>query len=196
MRLFIAIELTSALQEKLTAVTRPWIAVLPEGSVRWVRPEGRHLTLKFLGEVPEERVGEIQAALLSAVDPIPGFPLHVGGFGTFPNLRHPRVLWVGVEDPTGDLARVQAVVEGAMVELGFDPERRAFHPHITLGRVGRRVRGQGLKSLASQLGEVQIDSVGEMKVGQIYLIRSELKPTGAEYTRILAAPLKGEARAG
>jgi 2'-5' RNA ligase len=195
MRLFIAVELDNTTQDRLAQVSRPLQVRLPEGSIRWVRPEGRHLTLKFLGEVPRDGVSEIRAALRNAAAPFPKFSIRIGGFGVFPNLRRPRVLWVGVEDPSGRLAEVQAAVEAAMTELGFDPERRRFHPHVTLGRVGRRVRGQLLRSLADELEELELGEVGRMKVDRVVLIRSELKPTGAEYTQIEAAPLEGESRA-
>lgn len=192
MRLFIAIELPAALQERVTGAVAPLEREVPRKSVRWVKPEGRHLTLKFLGEVQSAKVEAIRLGMQGAVAPYAPLRVDLAGFGVFPNTRRPRVLWVGVENLDGRLAGVQSALEARMADLGFERERRRFRPHITLGRVGRNVRGQEARELAGRLEGFEIGPLGGIEVTQVHLIRSELKPSGAVYARMAAAELEGD----
>jgi 2'-5' RNA ligase len=191
MRLFIAIDLSIELQSRLSRAAAMLVERLPEGSVRWVGPEGRHLTLKFLGEVASDRLDEVGRAMQEAVVPHAPFHIDLSGFGAFPDLNRPRVLWVGIENEDGGLLRVQSALEDRLVDLGFEREGRRFHPHVTLGRVGRNVRGREARELGKRLGGFEIDRLGGIDVSQVWLIRSELKPSGAVYTQMAAAALKG-----
>jgi 2'-5' RNA ligase len=195
MRLFIAIEIPTDLQERVSQAAGILEREVPRKSVRWVRPEGRHLTLKFLGEVPSDKVDAIRQGMQRAVAPYAPLQVDLAGFGVFPNIRRPRVLWVGVDNPDGRLADVQSALEDRMAELGFERERRRFHPHITLGRVGRNVRGGEARELADRLDEFEIGALGGIEVRQVHLIRSELQPSGAVYTRMGAAALEGDSDA-
>ncbi|MDI7277312.1 MAG: RNA 2',3'-cyclic phosphodiesterase, partial [Anaerolineae bacterium] len=102
---------------------------------RWVAPEGIHLTLKFLGNVPAGRVPELGEALRRACARIAPFEIAIAGLGCFPSYQRPRVLWVGVEEPTGSLERLYSAVERELERVGFRPEGRPFTPHLTLARV-------------------------------------------------------------
>ena len=107
LRTFIAIELSSELLNRLQEVQRDLQKRVPPQVVRWVRPQGIHLTLKFLGEVPAERIQAITQAVERACTGVAPFTITAGGLGCFPNLRRPRVVWVGVDEPTGNLSRLQ-----------------------------------------------------------------------------------------
>ncbi len=156
------------------------------GGVRWVRPEGIHLTLKFLGEVDPDRIEGIAHKMEEAVRETGPFAIGMRGGGAFPNARNPRVIWIGIDDPSGELRKVQDRVEETMEELGFTREGRAYTPHLTIGRL-RSSKGKGI--VAHALEAISECNLGTMEVREIILFRSHLKPTGAEYTKIKNVPL-------
>ncbi len=191
-RAFIAIELSEDILSAIADLQRQIKKQVPEGTVRWVKPGGIHLTLQFLGDVPAVKINSIAQALTAACAPFHPFSVTVGGLGCFPNAKRPRVTWVGVDEPTGTLAALQKAIERAMVPLGFTPERRAFHPHLTLGRTKRQATRDQAQALGTLITTTQIPFLGQMNVRQVCLIRSDLRPTGAVYTRLAAAPLAGQ----
>ena len=191
-RTFVAIELDDSIKAGLTELQKRLKAEAPPGAVRWVRPDGIHLTLKFLGNVPASRIKEITRAIAGACRGFGPLLLSVGGLGCFPNSRRPRVLWVGVEEPTGALAKLQRAIEEALAGLGFPPEGRSFHPHLTLGRTQRRVSSGDVRRLGQLVEETEIGQLGRMEAKAISLMRSDLKPTGAVYTRLAAIKLEGK----
>ena len=188
-RLFIAVELP---EEALRAIERlqdGLVRTMPGDAVRWVRPEGIHLTLKFLGDVPREQIDGIQAALGEAVRGHPPFALRAEGLGAFPNTRRPRVVWVGVEGDVRRLKELRNDVEEHVAPLGYPTEDRSFTPHLTLGRVQRDASRRELDAIGMA---VETNTVGELarwQVDAVSLMRSELKPTGAVYTEVFAAGL-------
>jgi 2'-5' RNA ligase len=190
-RTFIAVPLPGSLLDGLTDLQRRLETQVPPRSVRWVRPEGIHLTLKFLGDTPVDRLPAIRQALAAAARNAPVCTFTVGEVGCFPNVRKPRVVWVGVQEPTGRLAALQDAVEEAMALFGYEPEGRGFTPHLTLGRVGNRAS----RSDAARIGEVvagaEVGRLAEVLADRFELIRSVLKPTGAEYTTLEEFPLRG-----
>jgi len=159
--------------------------------VRWVKPGGIHLTLKFLGDVPANRIEEIERALTQACAGFPAFSLSVGGLGCFPNPRRPRVVWVGVQEESGTLAGLQKAIEDGMEKLGFAPEGRKFHAHLTLGRTQRRASSGDVRRLGRLVQEIEIGPLGQMEARSVSLIKSDLKPTGAVYTQLAAVRLEG-----
>ncbi len=157
--------------------------------LRWVRPQGIHLTLKFLGETPGGRVAAITEALAGATTGQQPFRLALGALGTFGGRRRPRVLWL---DITGDIERVrelQAAAEGALVEVGFPPEERGFSPHLTLARVSQPGRPGTADRIAQALESVAPPRA-EFDVREVVLMRSTLQPGGAVYERLAAFPLE------
>jgi 2'-5' RNA ligase len=188
-RAFIAIELTQTILAQLSAVQSQLKAALPAGCVRWVRPEGTHLTLKFLGDVPGAQSEAIKSALALAASTVPAFSLEAGELGCFPNLRRPSVVWVGIQEPSGALVRLQRAVESAIAPLGYPSEKRPFSPHLTLGRVSRQARPGDLRRLGEYVESASIGRLGQMTASEVALIQSQLKPSGAEYTTLMRAPL-------
>ncbi len=186
MRLFVAVNLPQEERVRLEQEVRALRAArLP---VRWVAGDALHLTLKFLGEVPDAGVGAIERALTEVAGEFPPFRLELQGLGAFPNLRSPRVVWVGVQAPP-ELGRLAGALEEAMAGLGYPRENRPFSPHLTLGRAERDAGAGAFRALAGLVERFTFRAAVEAQSAD--LMRSHLSPRGARYERILAAPLTG-----
>ncbi len=196
-RAFIAVELSPELRTALaTAQTtlkdhlmRELRRLCPNARVQWVRPEAMHVTLKFLGNVAEDALPDIHNAMTRVAGACPQFSLGVGHLGAFPDLRAPRVLWVGMSGHVEALVGLAGDLDGALRGLGFSPESKPFQPHLTLARIKERSRDIG-RVLAESGLMAQVGKVGTLGVSSLSLIKSDLQPTGARYTRLYEAPLK------
>ncbi|HUT73823.1 MAG TPA: RNA 2',3'-cyclic phosphodiesterase [Armatimonadota bacterium] len=188
MRAFIAVNMGDDLRRALAQAQERLRA--SGADVKWVRPEGIHLTLKFLGEVDDDRVPAIAEAVAAAVTPRARFRLRVEGIGGFPSPTAPRVIWAGVKDGARELGELARRVEDALEPLGFAREQREFSAHVTLGRC-RSPRGR--PELAARMREQIERQLGEMEVARVELMRSDLRPTGPIYTSQREFAL-GEAR--
>ena len=152
-----------------------------------MRPEGIHLTLKFLGSIRQEDVERISQAIAPIVSLWEPFEIRLHGMGGFPSNRNPRVIWVGLDRGKGELHSLQQAIERELAGLSFPPEGRAFSPHLTVGRV-RSSRGKSaLVELMEKYREVEI---GNFLAGEVFLFRSELKPSGAVYTKLKHFPMR------
>lgn len=191
-RTFIAIELNQELQDSLRHLQDDLKRKVPPRSVRWVRPESIHLTLKFLGDVPSSRITSISQAVEAACQGFDVFTFELVGLGCFPNPRRPRVLWVGVREPTSVLASLQKAVEQELAEIGFEPENRPFRPHLTLGRVQRKASQSEQKRLGELVATSDLGPLGGMVVSAVNVMRSQLRPEGAIYTALAHVPLGGD----
>jgi 2'-5' RNA ligase len=154
-----------------------------------VKPSGVHLTLKFLGDTPSEQVPDIQKIMDDVTRKFTAFPISVEGIGCFPSQSRPRVIWLGVIEKTGTLQTLREQLENALAALGFSKERRAFHPHLTLGRVKRHTQNADVKNLAQHLNEYPHLAFGKQDFDQISLIKSDLLPSGAVYTKLYSSKL-------
>ena len=181
-RSFIAIDIPMEIKAELTklqnSLKRLGVAI------SWTRPEGVHLTLKFLGDVEPHVIPDIVNALIAAVDNTKSFNIIVEGVGCFPNPRRPRVLWVGLNGGES-LSQLQNVVEVATEPLGFPREHREFHPHLTLGRVKNP---HGIERVVCELEHLGFPR-HEFTASEVRLMKSDLKPTGAVYTVLHSFPL-------
>ncbi len=187
-RAFIAIEMPdeiraglSSLQAKLRPGQHPY--------VKWVHPEGIHLTLKFLGNIRRDQVSPIEEAISQASTGISPFQLQLGGLGAFPNLGRPRVVWVAM---TGDLERLAALqrgIEQALVPLGFARESRPFAPHLTLGRLRERASPEERKRIGETVEATEPEDTAAMEAREVSLMRSTLTPRGAIYDCIATVEL-------
>ena len=191
MRTFIAIPLPHPLLEKLAALQRKLEQQAPHRSVRWVRVEGIHLTLKFLGDTLTEKLPEIEQALAAVAHYAPACTFTVGELGCFPNPRRPRVVWVGVQEPTGRLVALQDGIEEVLAPWGYEPEGRGFTPHLTLGRVRRKIARSDVARVGEVVTGTTVGLLAEVPADRFALIRSVLKPSGAEYTTLEEFPLRG-----
>jgi 2'-5' RNA ligase len=162
-----------------------WEAFAPlrnrELPVKWVPPEGVHLTLKFLGDVAEERREELMGALGSAAAGTRPIALAVRGAGAFPDLDRPRVFWAGVESDAA-LELLADGVERSFAPLGFPTEARAFRPHLTVGRASRNARPRDFAGVGDCVVALAVESAAV--VDGVDLVQSLLRPVGAVYQRI------------
>jgi 2'-5' RNA ligase len=175
-RAFVAIELEPPLREaigELQAGLRPRL-----GAVRLVRPEGIHLTLRFLGDTSPAQVETLRPRLAAAAAECPPAQARVAGIGTFPERGSPRVLWLGLDVPP-PILDLQRACERAAREAGFEKEERPFRAHLTLGRWRERAARPELPP--ADLGMTQLDT--------LVLFRSDLQPGGAVYTPLARFPL-------
>ena len=181
-RLFVAIPLPD-----------PWLAALAgvqeqlrrEGlRLRYVRPQGIHLTLKFLGETPQSRITVIGDALARAAAAAVPLSLQLGDAGTFGPVRRPRVIWVGVEGELDALARLQRAVDDELSSRGFPPENRAFRPHLTLARVPEGLSATEAESIVPAISRLTRMGAAASRLQSLVLMQSHLGPGGARYTAL------------
>jgi len=176
MRTFVAIELPRELTSKIDQLQSALKKT--NADVSWVKPQNVHITLKFLGEVREEKIEEVYQATEKSVKGLRNFPVNLQGLGGFPNLKRPRVIWIGVEKGKEILAELYPKVEEEFFKIGFDKENRAFTPHLTIGRVKSP---KNLEGLASEINKTTFETE-DFKVQEVVVMKSTLLPTGAVYT--------------
>lgn len=188
-RAFIAIELPEEVKADLSSVQS---RLRPERHpyVKWVSVDGVHLTLKFLGNIDQEKVSPIAEAMAGAAQRVSPFRLEVGGLGAFPNLRRPQVVWIAVEGEVEKLASLQRAIDHSLVTLGFSPETRSFTPHLTLGRLRERASTEERRRMGEALLAAKGEEVVPFRVTEISLMRSTLTPRGAIYNRICSIQLE------
>jgi len=187
-RAFIAIELNSKPLAALKNFQRQLQARLSDVPVRWTRPEQLHLTLKFLGHVPRERLADSAAALDRASIGIAPFQLALEGVGCFPHPQNPRVVWIGINGELPLLRRLQTQIDQQTKGIGDHSEERVFQPHLTIGRV--KAPGRQARDLGEFVQTASLPELGPWTVREIHLIQSELSPDGARYTTLATATLR------
>lgn len=184
LRLFIALEtppeitpLISTIRDRLKTC---------QADVKWEPDEKLHATIKFLGETPDRLLPEIVSSIARIAGRYAPLIVRYRRIGCFPNLRDPKVVWVGLEETSGQLEAMQMATEEAMQPMGFERERRRFHPHVTLGRVKGR---KALHGLLTMMESVTFESPQAI-IEHLSLVRSELKPGGSVYTTLKHIPLR------
>ncbi len=180
MRCFVAVDLSAEVRAAVAAMQARVRAAAPGADVRWLDPHAFHLTLKFLGAVPDERVAAVSAALEEVVSAAP-LALEARGLGAFPTPRRPRVLWAGITAGAVHLVALAEAVERALGPLGFPPEARPFRAHLTIGRV-RSLRDAG--ALAKAIEAEGAVALGAWTASEVVLYQSHLKPTGAVHEKV------------
>lgn len=187
-RAFIAIDLSPDIQRQLDEVLQNYRAQLPNIPIRWVAAANIHLTLKFLGDVSLSNLNILTEMIQKEVSNHHQFDISVGGSGAFPNMRQPRVVWIGVEAPP-ELTAIQNGIEMTTARLGYIREERAFSPHLTLGRVSRNATSQDVKAISKALETTRVGFLGATCVEEVHLYRSDLQPSGAVYTQLFSSSL-------
>jgi 2'-5' RNA ligase len=180
MRLFTGLDLPGDLVANLEELLR---RLKPTARIQWSPLENLHVTTKFIGQWPEDRLGELTAALAG----MPGraaIPVRVRRLGFFPNPHSPRNFWCGIEAP--GLAELAADTDSATAALGIASERRAFSPHLTLARIKDRVELQLLREAIVALPALEF---GTFRADRFFLYQSKLRPTGSVYTKLAEFPL-------
>ena len=185
-RSFLAIELPEAIRKRIEEVQKDLRS--SKSDVRWVSPEKIHLTLKFFGNVEESRVDTITKSIGPLVGGTRHFSLEVRGMGAFPNVRNPRVIWMGLIDEQQVLIPLQKQLEFTLETIGFQVEDRLFRPHLTLGRMDS---GRGKDELIGRVQKYKEVKFGDVEVERLVLFKSDLKPTGPIYTPLGEVKLGG-----
>ncbi len=187
-RLFIAIELSGAMKSAIKEVIET-LRMKDHGAIRWVQADGMHLTLKFLGDVPESKIEMVGKAIENACAGVESLSVSLNGMGVFPNESRPRVLWIGLAGEPEALQRVQGKLDEECFMIGFAKEERAFSPHVTLGRMRDDASPQAMQGIVGRLKAIQVSNETHL-VDCIALIKSVLGPNGPNYTQLKAVDLK------
>ena len=191
MRLFVAVEVPAAIRDDLAASVSQLRALESKSSankLRWVRPENLHVTLKFIGSVPPEKLDAIRAELSRVRSDRP-VELRFRGLGFFPSAKRPRVLWAGMA-ASPNLAAIAGDIDKRLAKLEIPAEERAFTPHLTLARSER----SGISpALHAAVEKNAVREFGELRTNKFHLIESKLKPSGAEYTTLQSFVFAAEA---
>jgi 2'-5' RNA ligase len=182
-RAFLAIDIDESTRGELVSAQ----SALPKAGIRLklVEPQNLHLTLKFLGEVSEDKIAEISETLTNTTTGFQEFEMQVKGLGAFPSLHRPRILWAGIAEGRERVVELQRRLDASLQPVGFPPERD-FHPHITLARV-KFVRGG---ELASFIRGASTKEFGTTRVGEVTLVQSTLTPKGPIYTKLVGVKLE------
>ena len=191
LRAFIAIEIPPSIQQAISNCTHDLRHTLGPALVRWVPSHNLHLTLKFLGDVSSANVDMLHRMLTTETAHVPPFPMRISGFGSFPNPKRARVLWVGIHAPAA-LETLQRSIEAAAARLGYEAEERPFSPHLTLGRVKQPLSAKDQQMVRLALERTQVGDLGQTEVNAVHLYKSDLNPSGSVYTRLFSAPLKSQ----
>jgi 2'-5' RNA ligase len=182
-RSFIAIELPLELKKRLVQLQDEFKSA-GFSFVKWAAPEGIHLTLKFLGSIPQSTIPGIIAGITKASQGIPPFTLETSDLGVFPNLRRPNVFWLGVGGDLEKACTLQKRIDEELKPMGFTPEKRAFTPHLTLARLREDASLQNRKDFGDLVAGTHFCSKNVIEVKGISLMMSQLHPTGAVYTKL------------
>ncbi len=181
-RAFIAIELPEDLKKELEKLQTKVKTNKPR--IKWVSPNSIHLTLKFLGDVDPAAVDSITKAMTEAVKGVPPFELNVRHLGVFPNPQRVQVVWVGLDGQTDVLNNLYRSLEDKMTGIGFPTEKRTFTPHLTLARVGDEVLPDERKRFGELISNSKAEINYTVRAGGLSLMKSQLTPRGAIYTRL------------
>lgn len=187
LRAFIAISLPESV---LQAIVNAQKTLKDSGlKIRWVKKEGIHLTIKFLGDIERDHVESIHSAMQRATQAFSPLVLQGEGLGVFPDLKRPRVVWAGVSGDVKRLRALQGELEARLAGLGFPKEKRSFKGHLTLGRIKGRMDGVKLGEALRALGDFRTTT---FTAQSLVLFQSDLRPDGAVYSRLAEATLEGE----
>ncbi|MGV3722546.1 MAG: RNA 2',3'-cyclic phosphodiesterase [Actinomycetota bacterium] len=187
LRLFLAVPAAPQVRQYSAAALQQ---LRGQGDVRWVRPDRVHLTLKFLGATPADRIPKICEVVRKTANEFSSFVVELAGVGAFPNARRPHTVWLGVE-PAEQISRLAAQIDQAVEGLGFEREQRAFRAHLTLGRVKS---SRGITALTNAMNRFNSSDAPPTMwpIEEIELIRSNLQPTGPDYSTLERFALRRE----
>jgi 2'-5' RNA ligase len=191
LRAFVAVEIPPALQEAIHLQTAGLRQSLGSGMIRWVAAGNLHLTLKFLGDISPSNLDLLTQMLAAEAAQVRCFEMRIGGLGSFPNSKRPRVIWIGLDAPA-PLEAMQRGLEAAAARLGYAAEERPSAPHLTIGRVKQNLSISNLQMIRTALEESKIGEIGRIHVQAIHLFKSELNPAGSIYSKLFSAPLAQE----
>lgn len=176
-RIFICFELSKDVTNSLRDLIH-YLKTFGRG-VRWVRHDGIHLTLKFIGEIEASKLDDIEAVVEKVVKNYKPFKIKLAGKGAFPNLKRPKVFWIGISDMENTIKKIQVELEDAFEKEGFPREERGFSPHLTLGRV--KFQDPTVSKISLEMERMTVEEI-EFTLNEVVIMQSDLQPNGAMYT--------------
>ena len=179
-RIFIAIELPGNVRKCIADHIDCLRSSVPDARASWGREDNLHLTLKFLGDIPITNLEQLSAAASIGASKVEPFEIVVAGCGAFPPRGQPRVLWIGIDDPSSKLSELNRALEDECANAGFAREPRVFHPHLTIARIRQPRRSRQLAAKHQEIG-FNRESFGVLEIS---VIRSELRSEGSKHTTI------------
>ena len=180
LRVFCAIEIPENIRQRISQHAQQLREALPDVQASWTKPDNIHLTLKFFGSISQSDVVKASQAAARTIEGSSPFTIEIVGAGSFPSRGPARVLWIGIDDPTGSLSHLQQKLDIECEQAGFPKEDRAFHPHLTVARL-RSPRGA--RALADKHKALGFHAA-ELEVSSLILFRSQLSSKGSTYSRI------------
>ena len=185
-RAFIAIDLSPGIYEKLEEISSKLQNCLSNLPARWVQTKNIHLTIKFSGDVSLSNLELLKRILQVESVHYSPFEISIGELGAYPTIHRPRVIWIGTKVPQ-ELIDFHHCIENETARLGYTREKRKFSPHLTLARVSRNAKSNQVAQIGALLDECKVGFLGAARIENVHLYRSDLKPGGAEYTKIFSA---------
>jgi 2'-5' RNA ligase len=184
LRTFIAVDLTENVICKIEKITTYLKTQTPPKTIKWVSSDNLHLTIKFLGEVPEHKLDQIKKLSREAVQTISPFKIDVEGLGMYPNPTKPRVIWLGISNGQF-LTEIHNRLDQSLAVMDIKQEQRPFSPHLTIGRIKKSAYVDDILKVGEILSQFKVNRLGTVLVEKIRLYQSELKPQGPIYTPLL-----------
>ncbi|HCR72770.1 MAG TPA: RNA 2',3'-cyclic phosphodiesterase [Anaerolineae bacterium] len=187
-RAFIALDLPQPIQDSIKKESSRLQKILGQETIRWTSIQNMHLTLKFLGNIPNNHVDFLKQMLTQLSDSHAAFDLQIGGIGSFPSGKLIRVLWLGIQ-PAAELTSLQRDVDAGTSRLGYEKEARAFSPHLTLGRVKQNIHPNEMQKIRNAIQTFQLGKIPSARVDSVHLYQSDLHQNGSVYTKLFSAKL-------
>ncbi len=188
MRSFIAIDFSPKIIRNITEIINYFKTQTPGEALKWVSPQNLHLTIKFLGEVPDKEIEQIKEIMAKTLLSEPAFEIGVEGLGMYPSTHKPRVIWLGIKEGA-PLTVIHKKLNLQLQKAGITPDKRDFNPHLTIARVRRNAEGKTVQEIGKKLSQFKVDSLGRCFIDHIVLYKSVLTPKGSIYTALLSSPL-------
>jgi 2'-5' RNA ligase len=188
MRTFIAIDFPPEIIQKIEKIIAYFKTQTQDDTLKWVTANNLHLTIKFLGEIPDEKLDQVKAILTDSLRNQSVFNIKIEGLGMYPNEHNPRVIWLGITAEEA-LIDLHQTLDSALEAVDIKREKREFSPHLTIARVRRRTKRSKIKEIGETLSQFKVDSLGNIKVKEVILYQSELTPKGPIYTPLMTESL-------
>ena len=181
MRTFIAADFPPDILTKAGKITADLKQQMPGGAIKWVSTEKMHLTIKFIGEIQQNKIDRVKVLMSNILNDQPSFKIGIQNLGTYPHINNPRVIWLGIAQGA-PLIEIHEKLDLALTELKIRSDRQKYSPHLTLARVRRDTDRDTVKEIGHILSHFKVDSLGTITISEITLYKSKLTPQGPEYT--------------
>jgi RNA 2',3'-cyclic 3'-phosphodiesterase len=188
LRTFIAVDFPPEMLEKIGEISTFFRQKTSENALKWVETGNLHLTLKFIGEINDNTLEQVEHTLSHSLNGQKAFEIQVSGLGMYPNKMAPRVIWLGITggDP---LVKIHHILDKNLAVLDIKPEGRALSPHLTIARVRKNVDKATAKKIGDTLAQFKVESLGTITIDRVHLYQSILTPSGPNYTVLHSVPL-------